>query len=65
MEGTVLTWTRLERPPAGFAPGRVVVLVEAGGERRYAAWEGSALPAIGARVTLSAAGAQWLARAGT
>jgi hypothetical protein len=50
MEAEVLTWTRLERPPAGFAAGRVMLLVRAGQEQRYALWEGQGEPRIGQRV---------------
>ena len=62
MEGTLLTWTRVERPPAGFAPGRVIVLVEVGGERRYAVWAGAGEPRIGATVAVDTSHDLWTAR---
>jgi uncharacterized OB-fold protein len=60
MEGHVLTWTRLERPPSGFVPGRVLALVEAGEQRLYALVEGPE-PRIGARVGLEPRGDTWVA----
>jgi hypothetical protein len=62
MQGTILTWTRVERPPAGFAPGRIVVLVEADGERRYAHWRGAGDPAIGSAARLEPHDGGWVAR---
>jgi hypothetical protein len=45
MEARVLTWTRLDRPPAGFTPGRVILLVEADdGAQHYAVWMGGEPP---------------------
>lgn len=58
----MLTWTRLERPPTGFPPGRVVALVEAGRERVYALWEGPAPPALDATVAVERRGEGWVAR---
>lgn len=63
MQGTVLTWTRVERPPAGVEAGRVVVLVEAGTERFYARWDGPGEPAVGAAVRLEEAQGSRVARA--
>jgi hypothetical protein len=61
--GTVLTWTRLDRPPAGFPPGRTVVLVERSDAKRvYALWRGPHPPAIGAAVAIEAEAAGWVAR---
>jgi hypothetical protein len=62
MEGSVLSWTRIERPPAGFAAGRVVVLVAVGDERRYALWEGAGEPVLDAAVRLEPRGEAWVAR---
>lgn len=62
MEAKVLTWTRLERPPAGFQPGRVLVLVEAAGERHYALWEGQGEPRLDGPATLERRAAGWVAR---
>jgi hypothetical protein len=63
MNGRVLSWTKVERPPAGFAPGRVLALVEgADGVRRYALWEGRGDPPMGGAVRLEPHGALWGAR---
>jgi hypothetical protein len=59
MRATILTWTRLERPPAGFAPGRVVVLAETEQGRVYARWTHDILPSIGAQVDLRRGPAGW------
>jgi monoamine oxidase len=61
-QGRVLTWTRLERPPPGFAPGRVLALVEAGSRRRYAVWSGEGEPRIDGAVELAEAQGGWVAR---
>lgn len=62
MSATVLSWTRVERPPAGFAPGRVVLLVRAeDGTVHYAAWEGGPPPGPDAPVALVRRGDAWSA----
>ena len=61
MQAHVLSWTRVDRPPVGFPPGRIVVLVEgADGARRYALWKGKE-PSIGGIVSLTQQGPEWFA----
>lgn len=63
MRAHVLTWTRVERPPAGFPPGRVVALVEGpDGVRRYAVWEGGGEPPTNGEVAVVERGGTWVAR---
>jgi hypothetical protein len=62
MNGTILTWTRIERPPAGFEAGRVVLLVDSSDGRKYARWLGSGEPRFGAQVSLEREGSGWAAR---
>lgn len=62
MDARVLSWTRVERPPAGFAPGRVIVLVDAAGEHRYALWDRVGEPTVAGAVRLERRGDTWVAR---
>lgn len=62
MEARVLSWTRVDRPPAGFAPGRVIMLVQlADGECRYAVWEGGQPPEPDTTVAVVERGGSWFA----
>lgn len=62
MKARVLSWTRIERPPAGFPAGRVVLLVSADdGACRYAVWEGGTPPEPDTTVGLVERGGTWFA----
>lgn len=63
MDARVLSWTRIERPPAGFPAGRVIALVEGDdGARRYALWEGPGSPPLEGVVRLEPRGGTWMVR---